>query len=380
MDKQYTDSNGKIYYTYYTSFYDDKGKVVVKDALTGEFLDLSSRPDIKTRAETCINKGGTLALYKRGRTNGFVVLNMDQILDIFGSEHLEAEPEEVGRLVFKDKPDNYVIDEGKWKFFNRNIFRNKNQLLIGPSGCGKTQLVFEAAKALGRKVEYFNLGATQDPRSTLIGNIHYSIDKGTYFVESGFLKAIQTPNTIILLDEVSRAHPEAWNILMTVLDDKQRYIKVDETNDESLREIKVAKGVCFIGTANVGNEYTSARVLDKALIDRFLILNLDYLDKTSELNVISKEYPSIDYEILNQIVNLVDKTRKSDELPGISTRKTLELCDLINDGFSLDEGIENIIYPLYPDEDDLINLKQIAQKEIKSTNDINLSDSINKIF
>jgi MoxR-like ATPase len=91
--------------------------------------------------------------------------------------------------------------------------------------------------------------------------------KGTYFSESSFVQAIKTPNAVILLDELSRAHPDAWNILMTVLDQGQRYLRLDEAEGSPI--VKVAEGVTFIATANIGNEYTSTRVIDRAILDRF---------------------------------------------------------------------------------------------------------------
>ena len=48
--------------------------------------------------------------------------------------------------------------------------------------------------ALDRPDFYFNMGGTQDPRATLIGNVHFDKKQGTYFSESLFVKAIQTPN------------------------------------------------------------------------------------------------------------------------------------------------------------------------------------------
>ena len=41
--------------------------------------------------------------------------------------------------------------------------------------------------------------------------------------------------------------------------------------------INVAEGVTFVATANIGNEYTSTRVMDKALMDRFIIVEMDVL-------------------------------------------------------------------------------------------------------
>ena len=142
--------------------------------------------------------------------------------------------------------------------------------MTGPAGCGKTMAAKSIVNALDRPDFYFNLGATQDPRATLIGNTHFSKEDGTYFSEALFVKAIQTENAVILLDELSRAHPEAHNILMTVLDEGQRYLRLDEA--DGAPTVKVAPGVTFIATANIGNEYTATRVLDRALLDRFTII------------------------------------------------------------------------------------------------------------
>ena len=153
------------------------------------------------------------------------------------------------------KPKDLVISELKWKYLIRSAVRGKNIMMTGPAGCGKTLAAKSLVNALDRPNFYFNMGATQDPRATLIGNVHFDKSKGTYFSESLFVKAIQTPNAVILLDELTRAHPDAWNILMTVLDQGQRYLRLDEQDGQAT--INVAEGVCFVSTANIGNEYTA---------------------------------------------------------------------------------------------------------------------------
>ena len=180
------------------------------------------------------------------------------------------------------KPKGLMMTELKWKYLIRSAVRGKNIMMTGPAGCGKTMAAKSVVNSLDRADFYFNLGATQDPRSTLIGNTHFDSKKGTFFSKSLFVEAIQTPNAVILLDELSRAHPDAWNILMTVLDYGQRYLRLDESDGSDT--IKVADGVTFVATANIGNEYSSTRVMDKALMDRFTIVEMDVLTEDEEMN------------------------------------------------------------------------------------------------
>ena len=270
------------------------------------------------------------------------------------------------------RPTSLFCEDLTWKFICRSVMRGRNILLTGPTGTGKSQTAIAVAKAMDRELFYLNLGATQDPRGTLIGNTHFSKDAGTYFNESAFVKAIQKPNTVILLDEISRAHPEAWNILMTVLDPGQRYLRLDEA--VNCPTIKVADGVSFIGTANIGTEYTAVRVMDRALLDRFLIAEIPFLTPIEECALITQLYPTIDQTIIKNLADIANQTRteiKSDSAKiqtPISTRSVLEMAGLITDGFSLNECAEVSIYPLYSQDGGMQSertfVKQLVQKYI----------------
>jgi nitric oxide reductase NorQ protein len=251
------------------------------------------------------------------------------------------------------KPSNLEMSDTKWKYLVRSAVRGKNIMMVGPAGCGKTQAAKSLPEATKRPFFYFNLGATQDPRATLIGNTHFK-DGATVFDKSPFVKALETKDAIILLDELSRAHPEAWNILMTVLDEGQRYLRLDESFDAPV--IKVAEGVSFIATANIGTEYTSTRVLDRALMDRFEIIEVDILSMEQEVSLLTKRFPTLD----------ADEDGKLNTM--ISTRMTVRLCDLLSDGFDLGEASEVAILPFFDAsggaDSERTFVKQIIQKHM----------------
>ena len=303
-----------------------------------------------------------------GEVSGTTSINTDPPSVDVPSDH--AEVLNFIHSSYSLKPAGLMMSELKWKYLIRSAVRGKNIMMTGPAGCGKTMAAKSVVNSLDRSDFYFNLGATQDPRSTLIGNTHFDPKKGTFFSKSLFVEAIQTENAVILLDELSRAHPDAWNILMTVLDYGQRYLRLDESDGSDT--IKVADGVTFVATANIGNEYTSTRVMDKALMDRFTIVEMDVLTEDDETQLLNYMFPHVDSNILSSVAKIATLTRTESSsdtariTSGISTRTTVELCGLLYDGFSLEEASEVSIYPQYDStggvDSERTFVKQIVQK------------------
>lgn len=275
------------------------------------------------------------------------------------------------------KPKSLVMSDLKWKYLIRSAVRAKNIMMTGPAGCGKTMAAKALVEGLNRPDFYFNLGATQDARATLVGNTHFDKNKGTFFSKSAFVKAITTPNAVILLDELSRAHPDAWNILMTVLDQGQRYLRLDEAEGSPI--VNVAEGVTFIATANIGTEYTSTRVMDRAILDRFVTIEMDVLNDEQEFGLLKYMFPGVDEADLKAVAEIAHHTREASrgdigKLSNmVSTRASVEVAGLLYDGFSLFEAAEIAIFPFFSTDGGVDSertyMKQLIQKYAKDDGD-----------
>ena len=323
---------------------ENQGLVYDPETDRAKRIDLSDLPDHGTEVAMPVTK-----------------TEMDPVLSLIHKAH-------------EIKPADLEMSDIKWKYLVRSALRGKNIMMVGPAGCGKTQAAKALPQATQRPFFYFNLGATQDPRATLIGNTHFKGGETT-FDESAFVKSIKTENAVILLDELSRAHPEAWNILMTVLDEGQRYLRIDE--DVDAPTIHVASGVSFIATANIGTEYTSTRVLDRALMDRFEIIEVDILSKEREEALLNYKFDGrVSKELVHAVADIADSTRKewrSEEgklTTMVSTRMTVRVCDLLADGFSLADAAEVAILPFFDasggSDSERTFVKQIVQKHMET--------------
>ena len=358
----------------YLAVEEKNGKYILKDVNGKIRTDIYVRDIMCSHCvanNQCIEYDTETGRSRRKDMNLFNDMKPKEV-EIEASNKIEADPvlDFIHNKSVDLRPKTLVMPDLKWKYLVRSAMRGKNIMMTGAAGCGKTMAAKKLVEALDRPDFYFNLGATQDPRGTLIGNTHFKKDEGTMFSESLFVKAIQTKDAVILLDEISRAHPEAWNILMTVLDAGQRYLRLDEHVDAPT--IKVAEGVTFVATANIGNEYTATRAMDRALVDRFIIVEMDTLNKDQESGLLKDLHPGITQEQADNVAEIASMTRKEikSDAPritnAISTRISVEIAGLLEDGFNLAEAAEVCIYPFF-DEDGGVDsertyMKQVVQK------------------
>jgi ATP-dependent Clp protease ATP-binding subunit ClpA len=92
-------------------------------------------------------------------------------------------------------------------------------LFLGPTGCGKTETAKQLSDKMGMQLIRFDMGEYQEKHSVarLIGAppgyVGYEDNAGMLIT-----KLQETPNAILLLDEVEKAHPDVMNILLAFMD------------------------------------------------------------------------------------------------------------------------------------------------------------------
>jgi len=144
-----------------------------------------------------------------------------------------------------------------------------NFLFVGPTGVGKTELARQLSKHLGVPLHRFDMSEYQEKHtvSRLIGSPPGYVG----YEEGGLLTdAIRkTPNAVVLLDEIEKAHPDIYNILLQIMDyatltDNQgrkadfRNVILIMTSNAGARDI----GKPLIG---FGDQQVSASALDEAV-------------------------------------------------------------------------------------------------------------------
>ncbi|QCO67717.1 ATP-dependent Clp protease ATP-binding subunit ClpA [Luteimonas yindakuii] len=126
-----------------------------------------------------------------------------------------------------------------------------NFLFAGPTGVGKTEVTRQLAHQLGIELVRFDMSEYMEPHSVsrLIGAPpgYVGFDQGGLLTE----KIVKTPHCVLLLDEVEKAHPDIFNILLQVMDR-------GTLTDTNGREANF-RNVIVVMTTNAGAQQASRR-------------------------------------------------------------------------------------------------------------------------
>lgn len=134
---------------------------------------------------------------------------------------------------------------------SRSGLRDKNKpvgsfLFVGPTGVGKTEVVKQLANELGVELLRFDMSEYMEKHSSsrLIGAPpgYVGYDQGGLLTES----VIKHPHSVLLLDEIEKAHPDLFSMLLQVMD----YGQMTDNNGRKAD----FRHVIIIMTSNCGAE------------------------------------------------------------------------------------------------------------------------------
>lgn len=187
-------------------------------------------------------------------------------------------------------------------------------LFLGPTGVGKTELAKSLADALFDSESHIirlDMSEFMEPHSVakLIGAPpgYIGYDEGGQLTE----KVRRNPYSIILFDEIEKAHHDVFNILLQILDDGR-------LSDSQGRTVDF-KNTIIIMTSNIGSEFllsttkneeTSIHALLKQYFKPEFLNRIDEviifhpLTKDIQLKIVSKLLKDLDIRLLTQNINI----------------------------------------------------------------------------
>ena len=149
-------------------------------------------------------------------------------------------------------------------------------LFAGPTGVGKTELAKQIAKVLGVEFSRFDMSEYMEKHtvSRLIGAPpgYVGFDQGGLLTDA----IRKTPHCVLLLDEIEKAHPDIYNVLLQVMDHAKltdnngrqadfRNVVVIMTTNAGARELAAAK----IGFTRQSEEADASKALERTFSPEF---------------------------------------------------------------------------------------------------------------
>ncbi len=126
-------------------------------------------------------------------------------------------------------------------------------LFAGPTGVGKTEVTRQLAMQLGVELVRFDMSEYMEAHSVsrLVGAPpgYVGFDQGGLLTE----KIVKTPHCVLLLDEIEKAHPDVYNILLQIMD---RGVLTDTNGREAN-----FKNVVIVLTTNAGAQMAARRTM-----------------------------------------------------------------------------------------------------------------------
>ena len=190
-------------------------------------------------------------------------------------------------------------------------------LFTGPTGVGKTEISKQLSEIMGIELIRFDMSEYMERHtvSRLIGAPpgYVGYDKGGLLTEA----IVKTPHCVLLLDEIEKAHPDIFNILLQVMDagvlTDNNGRKADFRNVILIMTTNIGAELLSkrnIGFAESSNESDAMNSLNKLFSPEFRnrldeTIQFNYLDKTVILSIVDKFLTKLQAQLDKRNVEIV---------------------------------------------------------------------------
>ncbi|CAI2636404.1 ATP-dependent Clp protease ATP-binding subunit [Apilactobacillus kunkeei] len=262
-------------------------------------------------------------------------------------------------------------------------------IFLGPTGVGKTELAKDLAEEMfGSKDDIIRIDMSEymqkESASRMVGSApgYVGYDEGGQLTE----KVRQHPYSVVLFDEVEKAHPDVFNLLLQVLDDgyltdsKGRHVDFRNTvlimtSNLGARTLRDKKTVGFGAELDHDDEnYKLMRKTVEEQMKRFF--RPEFLNRIDETII----FHELNEKQVQEIVKLMsnDLLKRVHDL-GINVKMTPAAIELIaKNGFNPEYGARPIRRALQNDVEDKVS-EEILSGEIKPGDDVSIGASKGKI-
>ena len=211
-------------------------------------------------------------------------------------------------------------------------------IFLGPTGVGKTEVARTLASELfddERHIIRIDMSEYMESHSVsrLVGSPpgYVGYDDGGQLTEA----VRRNPYSIVLFDEIEKAHKDVFNILLQILDDGR-------ITDSQGRTVDF-KNTIIIMTSNLGSEH----ILDNSNNFENLVLNdlkatfkPEFINRIDEIIIFNSLSKNVIYTILDKIINDVETRLKDKNIKIILTDVARE--KIINDSYDVNFGARPI--------------------------------------
>lgn len=272
------------------------------------------------------------------------------------------------RIIGQDEAISAVVRAIKRKYAGIAVKRKPVSFIFaGPTGVGKTELVKQLAQRLFDSPEsLLRLDMSEYMEKFSVSRMIGSPPGYVGYDEAGQLteKIRRKPYSVVLFDEIEKAHPDVMNILLQILDDGR-------ITDAQGREVNFENTV-IVMTTNAGSTLTTAQAgfgskgvetkTEKALSEFLRPEFINRIDAVITFNQLSREdFRGIARVMLGDVVNVMAER-------GIEFSYTDQLCEfIIDNSYSTKFGARNMRRYIESNIEDAIAELLITKKGAKPT-------------